>query len=477
MANRMGTDLTEGSIVKHLITFSVPLLLGNVFQALYNTVDSIWVGQFLGPEALGAVSVSFPITFILISLVTGITMATSVLVAQYAGAKDPEMITKTMNNSLLLLGTVAVIVTSLGIAFSKQILILLNTPQDVLSFAVEYLNIYLLGLVFVFGFNVMSAVLNGLGDPRTPVKFLIIATITNIILDPFFIFGIGFFPKMGIAGAALATIISQALALTLIMRHLYKINHIISPRIRDFKFVGELIWKLIKIGLPAGIQQIVVSMGLTIMVGIINSFGSSAVAAFGAASRLDQFAHMPAMSFGLAVSAITGQSLGAKKPERVKDVFKWGSILVSGITFIMVILALTVPKAFLKIFTSDADVLSIGSGYLRIVGLSYIPFSLMFVSNGILRGAGDTFPTMVFSFVSLWLIRIPLARYLSSIESLGVNGIWIAISSSSIISMALSQTYYKIGWWKNKKLVVRKAQSAEPRPDDSVEVIDKRHPS
>ena len=453
MANRStGTDLTEGSIIKHLINFSVPLLLGNVFQALYNTIDSIWVGQFLGAEALGAVSVSFPIIFILISLVTGITMATSVLVAQYSGAKNPEMITNTMNNSFLLLGMVAAVVTILGISFSKQILVLLNTPQDILAYAVEYLNIYLLGLIFVFGFNVMSAVLNGLGEPRTPVKFLIAATITNIILDPLFIFGIGIFPKMGIAGAALATIISQALAFVLILFYLYRKNHIISPKIKDFKFIGELLWKLVKIGLPAGIQQIVVSMGLTIMVGIINSFGSDAVAAFGAASRLDQFAHMPAMSFGMAVSAITGQSLGAAKTERVKEVFKWGSILVSSITVVLVILALAIPKAFLQIFTSNADVLNIGSVYLRIVGLSYIPFSLMFVSNGILRGAGDTFPTMVFSFVSLWMIRIPLARYLSSLESLGVNGIWIAISTSSFISMVLSQAYYKMGRWKNKKL-------------------------
>jgi Na+-driven multidrug efflux pump len=213
----------------------------------------------------------------------------------------------------------------------------------------------------------------------------------------------------------------------------------------------------------------VVSMGLTVMVGVINSFGADAVAAFGAASRLDQFAHMPAMSFGVAVSAITGQSLGAAKTERVKEIFKWGSILVSGITAIMVILALAIPKTFLQIFTSDADVLSIGSVYLRIVGLSYIPFSLMFVANGILRGAGDTFPTMVFSFVSLWLIRIPLARYLSSLESLGVNGIWIAISTSSFISMMLSQTYYMLGRWKKKKLVTKQDQSTGLVTDDSME--------
>lgn len=456
MTKTIGRDLTEGSIIRHLIAFSTPLLLGNIFQVLYNTVDSIWVGQFLGPEALGAVSVSFPITFVLISMVMGITMATSVLVSQYAGAKDTDMISNTINNSFLLLGIAAVVFTSLGLIFSRKVLTLLNTPEDVLGYAVEYLNIYLLGLIFTFGYNVISSVLNGLGDSKTPVKFLIIATITNIILDPVFIFGVGFIPRMGIAGAALATILSQALSFFLIFRFLIKKDHFIKPKFKNFTFDRELSWKLIKIGLPAGIQQIVVSMGLTIMTGIINLFGSNAVAAFGAASRLDQFAHMPAMSLGLATSALTGQNLGAAKHERIKEIFKWGSILSGGITMIIVILVMVIPKAVLQIFTSAAHVLDIGSSYLRIVGISYIPFSLMFVTNGILRGAGDTLPTMVFSIISLWLIRIPLARYLSSLESLGVNGIWIAIAISSVISMLLSQTYYLSGKWKNKKLVEKK---------------------
>lgn len=458
MSKTIGRDLTEGSIVKHLIAFSSPLLLGNVFQALYNTVDSIWVGQFLGPEALGAVSVSFPITFVLISMVMGITMATSVLVSQYAGAKDTDMISKTINNSFFLLGIAAVVFTGLGLIFSRKVLIFLNTPKDILGYAVEYLNIYLLGLVFTFGYNVISSVLNGLGDSKTPVKFLIIATITNIILDPLLIFGFGFFPKMGIAGAALATILSQALSFFLAFRFLIKSNHLIKPDFRNFKLDRELVWKLIKIGLPAGMQQIVVSMGLTMMTGIINLFGSNAVAAFGATSKLDQFAHMPAMSLGLATSALTGQNLGAQKHERVKEVFKWGNILAASITAVIVILIMAFPRAILRTFTSAPHVLDIGSRYLRIVGISYIPFSLMFVTNGILRGAGDTLPTMIFSIVSLWLIRIPLARYLSAFEALGVDGIWMAIAISSIISMTMSIAYYLSGRWRNKKLITKSVQ-------------------
>ncbi len=467
MIKTSSTDLTEGNIIKHLVSFSTPMLLGNVFQALYNTVDSIWVGQFLGAEALGAVSVSFPIIFILVSMVTGVTMATTVLVSQYAGAKNNEMISKTINNSFLLLGVAAIIVTTIGLIFSKDILILLNTPEGILQYAVEYLNIFLLGLIFMFGYNVVSSVLRGLGDSKTPLKFLIITTVLNIILDPIFIFGLGFIPRMGIAGAAWATVLSQAISFLLVLGFLNKSNHIIKPSFKTMRFNKELSWKTLKIGLPAGIQQMVVSLGITVMTGIINSFGTDTVAAFGAASKLDQFAHMPAMSLGMAVSALTGQNLGAGKPERVKKVYKWGSILTASITAVIAVCAIAIPKFFLRIFINEPYVLEIGSAYLRIVGFSYIPFSLMFVTNGILRGAGDTFPTMVFSIISLWLIRLPLARYLSSLDSLGRNGVWIAMGTSSFISMLLSQIYYMTGLWKKKNVIQRQVQEYNIEPDDA----------
>jgi putative MATE family efflux protein len=460
--NRMnqttGNDLTKGSIWQHLITFSTPLLLGNVFQALYNTVDSIWVGRFLGAKALGAVSVSFPIIFVLVSLVMGITMATTVLVAQYAGAKDLKMVSKTINNSFLLLGTAAITVSVLGLMLSKRILMWMNTPEDIIGYANDYLNIFLAGLIFMFGYNVVSSILRGLGDSRTPLRFLIIATITNIILDPIFIFGIGFVPKMGIQGAALATILSQAFSFVLALRFLNSRNHIVSVKFKEFKFDKELTSKTIKIGLPAGVQQVIVSFGMIVMTGIINSFGTETVAAFGATSRFDQFAHMPAMSMGLAVSAMAGQNIGAGKNERVKGVYKCGSILTVAISAVITLLVMTAPKLILQIFTTEAHVLEIGSRYLRIVGLSYIPFALMFVTNGILRGAGDTIPTMVFSIVSLWLIRVPLARYLSSLGTLGVDGVWIAICVSSIISMLASQIYFATGRWKKNVIIKRSAQ-------------------
>lgn len=453
--NKQTNDLTSGSVLKHLIAFSVPLLLGNILQALYNTVDSIWVGRFIGPQALGAVSVSFPLIMILISLVIGLTVGTTVLVSQYAGANNREMIEKTINNSFLILGSGAIIVTIIGLIFSEKILIMMNTPADILGYATDYLEVFFLGLVFMFGYNILSSILRGLGDSKTPLKFLFIATVTNLILDPLFILGIGPIPKMGIQGAALATAISQALSFFLALRHLNKTNHLISFRISALKYDKELTARLVKIGLPSGVEQIAVSMGMVVIASLINKFGWETTAAFGAASRIDQFAFFPAMSLGLAVSTLAGQNIGAGKYERLKEIYKWGSIATITVTGITTVLVLISPTFILKMFTTDAQVLKIGSQYLRILGLSYIPFAMSFVVNGMLRGAGVTLPSMFFSIASLWIIRVPLGNYLSSIDSLGSNGIWIAMAVSSVLSLVMSQVYYSSGVWKKKTLMLK----------------------
>lgn len=455
MMNKQTQDLTSGSVLKHLIAFSVPLLMGNILQALYNTVDSIWVGRFIGAQALGAVSVSFPLIMILISLVIGLTVATTVLVSQYAGANDREMIEKTINNSFLILGSGAVIVTIIGLVFSEKILIMMNTPADILGYATDYLEVFFLGLVFMFGYNILSSILRGLGDSKTPLKFLFIATVTNLILDPLFILGIGPIPKMGIQGAALATAISQALSFFLALYHLNKTNHIISFRLSALKYDRELTSKLVKIGLPSGIEQIAVSMGMVVIASLINKFGWETTAAFGAASRIDQFIFFPAMSLGLAVSTLAGQSIGAGKYERLKEIYKWGSIATITITGITTAFVLISPTFILKMFTTDAQVLRIGSQYLRILGLSYVPFAMSFVVNGMLRGAGVTLPSMFFSIASLWIIRVPLGNYLSSIDSLGSSGIWIAMAISSVLSLAMSQAYYSSGVWKKKSIMLK----------------------
>lgn len=443
-------DLTQGSMLRHVIFFSLPMLLGNLLQALYNTVDSIWVGQFLGPEALGAVSVSGPVIMVLVSSLMGLTMAATVLVAQYWGAKRYEMVTRTINNTLLLLSVISVVLTVLGIRFNQAILRLINTPEEILPLASSYLNLYLLGLFFMFGYNVVSAILRGLGDSTTPLKFLALATVINIILDPLMILGIPPFPRMEVAGAALATTIAQGISFIAAAWYLNKQGHILRINLKEFKFDKDLTLKTIQIGIPSGVQMSVVSIGALVVNSIINTFGTETVASFGMASRLDQFAMMPSQSISMATSAIAGQNIGAGNEDNVRETVKWATLLAVGIASIMTLIAQVTPGTLLSLFTSDLRLLDLGKGHLRILSLGYIPMALLFVTNGLLRGAGDTLPTMLFSIASLWVIRVPLAKVLSSIPSLGANGIWIAIVTSSVLSMLMSRIYYATGRWKEK---------------------------
>jgi putative MATE family efflux protein len=441
-------DFTSGSIPKHLIQFSVPLFLGNLLQTLYNTVDTIWVGKFLGPNALGAVSVSFPIIFVLVSLVTGITMATTVLVGQYKGADDEDMVSKTIDTSMFLITVAGIVMSIVGVVLHKQILSLMNTPDELFEMASGYLNITFLGLVFVFGYNTISSILRGLGDSKTPLLFLFYTTLINIILDPVFIFGLGPIPRMGINGAALATVLAQAVSFYLSIRYLNKAEHLISVNLINIKFDKEITKKIFTIGLPAGIQQAVVALGATVVMSIVNTFGPIVVAAYGAANKIESFSFMPSMSFGLASSALTAQNIGAGKFDRVKEILKWSSIMAMTVAAVGALIVSVFPKTLLAMFTNDVNVLNYGAGILKILVLSYVPFSMMFVTQGIIRGAGDTFITMVISVFSLWLVRVPLAYYLSKFTSLQSNGIWVAISISSVISAVLHLIYYFTGRWR-----------------------------
>ncbi|NLY10767.1 MAG: MATE family efflux transporter [Firmicutes bacterium] len=451
------TDFTKGSIPRHLVLFTIPMIIGNLLQALYNTVDSIWVGRFLGKEALSAVTVSFPISFTLIALALGLTQATTTLVSQYFGAGDMREVRKTIANSLVILSILAAIISVVGILARFSLLRLINVPPDVMELAASYLQIYLTGLVPMFIFNAISAILRGLGDSRSPLVFLAYATITNIILDPIMIFGVGPIPKMGVAGAALATVIAQTLSAILALRYLIRADLLRLGK-EMFYFDKRLTWITFRIGIPAGLQQVLVSLSGLAVSSIINRFGSSVVAGFGVGQKIDQFAFLPAMSMGVAVSALVGQNLGAQRVDRVYESVKWSTILGGGITGCVALFVLAFPGFLVSFFTTDANVLAVGTMYLRILSFAYVAFALMFTFGGVLRGAGDTIPTMLVTLISLWMIRIPLAYYLSTIRGLGERGAFLAIMFSPMVGVLLNYIYYKTGYWKRHKLTERSLQ-------------------
>ena len=459
MSDRRGVrqDFTQGSIPRHLIEFSLPMFLGNALQALYNTVDSFWVGRALGTKGLASVSVSFPIIFAVVALATGIGMATTTLVAQYAGARDTVMVRKSISNSLLLTFLVGGGSSAAGFLFRKPLLRLINTPPEIMDWAGDYLGIILGGVLATFVYNLIAAVMRGLGDSRTPLLFLAYATVLNMILDPLLIFGVGLFPRLGVAGAAWATIIAQAFSGFLGIRHMAR-RGILEWDRNSWRLDGRLVRLTFGIGLPAGVQQVIVSLGMLTLTALVNRFGAAVTAAFGVGGRLDQFAFMPAMSVGLAVTALVGQNLGARKFDRVKEVVRWSVLLAAGITAVVSFVVVSFPGFLVRFFDTNPEVVSEGVGYLRIVGLAYIPYALMFTLSGILRGAGDTLPSMLISIITLWIVRIPLAVYFSGF--MGTRGIWLGLAISPGIGAMLNYLYFLSGRWKSKVI------TREPVPQE-----------
>jgi putative MATE family efflux protein len=440
-------DLTTGNESKLILQFAMPMLLGNVFQQMYSIIDSIVVGKFIGKEALAAVGASFPIIFTLISLVIGFTMGATIITAQYFGSKQMAKVKRTIDTLYIFLFFGSVALTVIGILLSGPILRLIQIPEEVFPQAKLYLNIYLSGLIFMFGFNGTSAILRGLGDSKTPLYFLIISVIVNIILVVLFVVVF----KWGIAGSAVATVISQAGAFFTVMVYLNKTHPVIKFSIRDMTFDRGIFRDSIRIGLPSGLQQTFVSLGLLAITWIVNLFGLNVIAAYSIAMRIDSLAALPAMNFSAALSTFVGQNIGARKKERVRAGLIATIRMTSIISISISLLAILFSKPLMRLFTNDADVIGIGSHYLIIVGSFYILFSTMFAINGVMRGAGDTLIPMFITLFALWFARIPIAYFLS--QRIGETGIWWSTPIGWGIGMTMGILHYLSGRWKKKSVI------------------------
>ncbi|MCD4770388.1 MAG: MATE family efflux transporter [Bacteroidales bacterium] len=441
-------DMTVGNERKLILQFALPMLAGSLFQQLYNIVDTIIVGNFLGKEALAAVGASFPVIFVLISMIIGLVMGINIIISQYFGAKDLESVRRAIDTMYITLFFASIFTTVAGIIFSKSIFRLLNLPEEIMPQALTYLNIYLLGMIGFFGFNGTSGILRGLGDSKTPLYFLIISTVTNIILDLLFVIVF----KMGVDGVALATILSQGGAFVTAIIYLNKRHELISISLTRLTFDRLIFKQSYKIGLPTGFQHTFVALGIMTIMGIVNSFGTDVIAAFSVASRLDAIATIPAMILTQALATFVGQNLGANKPDRVRS----GLLATVNITLIITITTTAIivlfGPLFMRAFTNDAAVIRIGSKYLTIVSLFYILFALMFIFTGVMRGAGDTIVPMFITLLSLWVVRIPFAWLFS--QKLGSEeGIWWSFPLGWGVGLILAWIYYSTGRWKRKVIV------------------------
>jgi putative MATE family efflux protein len=440
-------DLTTGNEGKLILVFTIPMLIGNVFQQLYNIVDSIIIGRYLGNEALAAVGASFPLIFTLISLIIGIATGTTIIIAQYYGAKNIGKVQQAIETMYLFIFVASIFLSLIGIYTSTAIFKLIDLPEEVIPEAVKYFNIYALGFVFFFGFQGTSAILRGLGDSKTPLYFLIVATMMNIMLDLLFVVVF----EWGIEGVAYATIISQAGAFISIIYYLNRFHKVIRFNMLRLRFNREIFFKSIKIGLPTGFQQTFVAVGMLALYKVVNMFGTTVIAAYAVAMRIDSFAALPAMNFSAALSSFVGQNIGANKLERVRSgmlaTLRMTSLISLGVTIVAWIFA----EQIMQVFTTDQAVVEAGKDYLYIVSAFYILFSAMFVMNGVLRGAGDTLIPMFITIFALWVIRIPASWFLA--QHFGPKGIWWGIPVAWGIGAVFSYIYYRTGCWRTKSVV------------------------
>lgn len=425
------------------------MVLGNLLQQLYHVVDSIIVGNYLGKEALAAIGASSPIFYALIAFVIGIGSGATIIISQYFGAKNLDKVKRAIDTTFIFLFAASVIVTCIGLLYSEEIFRMLHVEEHIIPLATDYFNVFMMGMIAFFGFSGTSSILRGLGDSMTPLVFMVVATIINIVLDMVFIVVF----KWGISGVAYATLIAQGSAFIAGAIYLNKKHRIISFNIFRFKFDKTLFFQSIRIGLPTGFQQTFVALGIMALIRIVNNFDTDVLAAFSVASRIDALAAMPALNLASALSAFVGQNLGAQKIDRIKKGLRATLVMAWGISFVVMLSVIFFGENMMRAFTQDVAVVQHGTNYLVIVSSFYMIFSTMFVMHGVLRGAGDTLIPMFITLFSLWVIRIPVAVFLS--KHFGVIGIWWAIPIGWSMGLVGSLIYYFTGRWKRKSVITR----------------------
>ena len=437
--------MTEGVIWKEILLFSIPLLLGNLFQQLYNAVDSVVVGNYIGAQALAAVGSSAPVINLLVSFFMGLAVGAGVIISRYFGARKKEELHIAVHTSLALTFTAGLVMTLIGVLISPYVLQWVGTPSDVMESSVLYLRIYFLGILSVMVYNMGSGILRAVGDSRNPLYFLIVSSVTNIILDMLFVIVF----HMGIAGVGWATLIAQTISAVLTMLLLMRTKEEYQVKLKHIRFHKHMLYEIVRLGLPSGLQNAIVSFSNVIVQSNINAFGSLAMAGCGSYTKIDGFAILPVMSYSMALTTFTGQNMGAKKYDRVKQGAKTG-ILMSVITIVCIsALLLMLGPNVLAIFSSDPTVINYGLYMMHVLAPGYIFLAISHAFNGIIRGAGITTVPMIV-MVTCWC-GLRMAWILTSVplfHDIGV--VFMGWPLTWIASALWLFLYYRKGKWMTR---------------------------
>ncbi len=421
MSNPSITDMTTGNPTRHLLIFSLPTLIGNIFQQIYNLADSIIVGRFVGENAFAAIGATSSITFLFFALCNGIGSGGGIVVSQFYGARDDSNVKKCIINTWLIMLIVPLVIGTLGFVFVPQFLRILSTPENIIVDAISYTRYMCVGLLFVSLYNYLSSMLRALGDSRTPLYFLIFSIVLNIALDILMVCLL----HKGIQGAALATIIAQLISVILCSIHAYKTNPYFRFNRSDVTLSKQICYRVIRLGVPMSIQFGLIAISSMAVQKIVNSYGTIVVAAFTATNRIEQLIHQPYTTLGTSLSTFSGQNFGAKKNNRVLSGYYSGIRIMIVLTLFLIFIMQFFGRAITGLFVEDEAIISLGAMGLKITSLFYLTLGMIYVIRGVLTGIGDAFFSLFNGIVEV-IGRFIIPALFCSYLGFGKTGIWIS---------------------------------------------------
>jgi putative MATE family efflux protein len=440
-------DFTKGNILKQLLSFSFPIIVSEFLLTLNIIIDAAWVGRLLGPKALAAVSVSVPLVFTIFSIILGLRIATNIATGQAFGCKDETAVYGILFNSLLVVCCVSIAVSVISTLLSKQLLLWARTPSDILQNAHTYVTVILAGLLPRAVLEWYSGALKGLGDAKTPLLLLAFSVVLNFILAPLFILGIGPLPAMGIAGAAIAMVVSPLIAILASYPLLIKINRFIDFRNWRWRKDAAIIKKLSHLGLPAFAYVMIKGLSWATLTSLVNRFGSPVTAAYGIGIRIDMLAFLAAFAISQTVTSMVAQNVGAQAITRIHEILHKATKLSVTLGLFFFICVNLFPGQLASIFTRDPVIIHHTIAYLRITSWGYLFMAFSFSLQGVINGSGNTKFLMLASFISMVMVRVSLAYFLSRLTFLNELGIWLAIIISAFVSLWICWHYYAKGKW------------------------------
>ena len=439
---------TEGKILNSLISLALPIIFANILQTTYQLIDTFWLGR-LGANAVAAVSLSFPVLFLVLSIGSGLTLAGTVMVAQYKGADNQKMVDFSSSQSVFLIFLISILLAIISYYAAGPLMSIIGAGPEIYEDSVSYFKVSSLGFVFLFLFFIFQSLMRGIGNVMLPVYIILLTVFLNLILDPLFIYGYGPIPAYGVAGAAWASVLTQGLSAAIGLFILFRGKNGIKIRLKAMYFDVLNLKRIFNLGFPASVEQSTRALGMTMMVIIVTSFGSEVVAAYGIGSRILSFIIIPALGLGIATTSLVGQNIGALKIKRAEAVANLSNkIAFFGLTTIGIIMFIFAEQLTAFFIPNDPTVIRDGALFIKIMAPSFGLLGVQQVTNGVFNGAGFTKASMLISILSLWVIRFPLAYILSYNTDLGHEGIWWAFPISNLIAAIAAFSYFKMGYWK-----------------------------